>query len=60
VVFTVGNRKEMDGAKSEKESRVKYTIQAFAREFFDANLNVPLLAAKTSTYFFSIIIFTRF
>jgi hypothetical protein len=46
VVFTAANRKKMAGAKSEKEKRLNYTIQPFARQFFGAILNVQLLAAK--------------
>jgi hypothetical protein len=36
----------MTGAKSGKEARLNYTIQLFARQFFDVILNVQLLAAK--------------
>jgi hypothetical protein len=47
----------MAGATSEKETLLNYTIQPFARHFFDAILNVQLLAAKDYHIFFSIKIF---
>jgi len=36
----------MDAVTSEKEARINYSNQPFARQFFDAMLNVQLLAAK--------------
>ena len=44
----------MDGAKSEKESRLNYTIHPFARDFFDVKSSVQLFAANDSHVFFSI------
>jgi hypothetical protein len=41
---------KMAGTKAEKEARFNYTIQPFAREFFD----VQLLAAKDQHVFFSV------
>jgi len=46
VVFTARNGKGTDAGTSEKEARLNYTIQPFAREFLEAILNVQLLAAK--------------
>jgi hypothetical protein len=36
----------MAGANSQKEARLKYTIQPFSREFFDAISSMQLLVAK--------------
>jgi len=44
----------MDAGTSEKEARLNYTIQPFAREFLEAILNVQLLAAKKLARIFSI------
>ena len=51
MVCTAGNRKEIAEAKSEKEERLKYIIQPFAREFFDIRSSVQLLVKRTSTSF---------
>jgi len=49
VVFcTAENRKKMAGAKSEKEARLNYTVQPFAREYFDVMSSVQLFAANDS------------
>jgi hypothetical protein len=36
----------MAGAMAEKDVRLKYTIMPIARQFFDAIINVQLLATK--------------
>jgi hypothetical protein len=45
VVFTA-RTKQMSGRKSDKESWMNYTIQPFARKFFDDISSLQLLAAK--------------
>ena len=44
----------MVGMKSEKETRLNYTIHPFAREFFDVMSSVQLFAAKDWHVSFSI------
>ena len=52
MVYAARNRKEMAEAKSEKESRLNYTIHPFVREFFDVMSSVQLFAANDSHVFF--------
>jgi hypothetical protein len=49
----------MAGVKSEKEARLNYTIQPFAKLFFDAISSVQLLAESDSQLFFSLKPFCR-
>jgi hypothetical protein len=44
----------MDDEKSEKEKGLNYTVQPFARQFFDNISSVQLLAAKDSHVYFSL------
>jgi hypothetical protein len=43
----------MDDEKSEKEKGLNYTVQPFARQFFDTISSVQLLAANDSHVYFS-------
>jgi hypothetical protein len=53
VAFTTGYRKDMAAVKSEKEARLNYTNQPFARQLFVTILYVQLLAANDWHVFFS-------
>jgi hypothetical protein len=46
VAFTTGYRNDMAAVKSEKEARLNYTNQPFARQLFVAIIYVKLLAAN--------------
>jgi len=52
VVFTAGNIRQLAFGKSDKETWVNYTIQPFARQFFDVISFVQLLEAKDFHVFF--------
>jgi len=51
VVFIERNRRNLADSKSEKDAWPKYTIQLFARHFFDAISYAKLPAAKAPKSF---------
>jgi len=54
VVFVERTRRNMAGSKSDKDAWPKYTIQPFARPFFDAISSVQLPVVKDTQVFFSL------
>jgi len=51
MVFSAGNIKQLAVGKSDKETWLNYTIQPFARQFFDVISSVRLLEVKYFHFF---------